>query len=117
VGYVCVILYKRFSKITRPTGDLFAVSRMAGEAVGRWGCFFGGCCHGKPTDLPWAVFQHEALRHPTQVYLSLASAVILALLLCREFRRPLPENGLFYLQGALYSVARFAIEFYRDGTN
>jgi phosphatidylglycerol---prolipoprotein diacylglyceryl transferase len=117
VGYLCVILYKRFSKIERPTGDLFAVSLMAGEAVGRWGCFFGGCCHGKPAELPWSVFQHDSLRHPTQVYLSLVSAVILALLLWREFRRPLPENGLFYLQGALYSVARFVIEFYRDGAN
>jgi prolipoprotein diacylglyceryltransferase len=24
-----------------------------------------------------------------------------------------PENGLFYLQGALYCAARFAIEFFR----
>lgn len=115
VGYVCVVLYKRFSKIERPTGDLFAVSLMAGEAVGRWGCFFGGCCYGKVANLPWSVFQHEAFRHPTQAYLSLASAVILALLLWRELRCPLPENGIFYLQGALYSAARFLIEFYRDG--
>jgi phosphatidylglycerol---prolipoprotein diacylglyceryl transferase len=117
VGYVAVVLYKKFARITRPTGDLFAVAMMAGEAVGRFGCYFGGCCYGKPTALPWAVYQHDAWRHPTQVYLALASSSVLALLLYREFRRPLPENGLFYLQGALYCAARFAVEFWRDGAH
>jgi phosphatidylglycerol:prolipoprotein diacylglycerol transferase len=117
VGYLCVALYKHYAQIRRPTGDLFAVALMAGEAVGRWGCYFGGCCYGKPTDLPWAVFQHEALRHPTQAYLSIATFLILTVLLWYEFRRPLPENGLFYLQGVLYCVARFSIEFYRDGAS
>ena len=115
-GYLAVHLGKRIIGLRRPTGDLFAVALVAGEAVGRWGCYFGGCCYGKPApDLPFAVFQHDALRHPAQIYLSVACAAILAVLLYVEFRRPLPENGLFYLQGVLYSAARFVVEFYREG--
>ncbi len=131
-GYLSVMLAKRLLGIRRPTGDLFAVAICAGEAVGRWGCFFGGCCYGRPTHLPWAVWQHEAYRHPTQIYLSLASLAILLMLLTLECRpqlsgtsrgnssvlwhplHPLPENTIFYVQGALYCVARFCIEFWRD---
>src|SRR5438128_6696554 len=43
-GYISVELYKRRLGIRRPTGDLFAVAICAGEAVGRFGCLFGGCC-------------------------------------------------------------------------
>jgi phosphatidylglycerol---prolipoprotein diacylglyceryl transferase len=112
-GYLTVALFKRALGIRRPTGDLFAVALCAGEAVGRWGCFFGGCCYGKVCLFPWAVAQHGALRHPTQLYLSLACLLILACLLWSARRNP-PENGLFYLQGLLYCGARFAVEFYRE---
>ncbi len=113
-GYLCVILYKRYLGIRRSTGDLFAVAVSAGEAVGRWGCFYGSCCYGKACDQPWAVRQHGELRHPTQLYLSAANALILAVLLGYDRTRP-PENALFYLQGVLYCAARFGIEFFRDG--
>jgi phosphatidylglycerol:prolipoprotein diacylglycerol transferase len=113
-GYLCVILYKRHLGLRRSTGDLFAVAISAGEAVGRWGCFFGGCCYGKACSLPWAVRQHGELRHPTQLYLSAANALILVALWRFDKLRP-PENGLFYLQGTLYCVARFVIEFFRAG--
>ena len=43
-GYLCVALFKKWKMIDMATGDLFAVAMSAGEAVGRWGCFFGGCC-------------------------------------------------------------------------
>jgi phosphatidylglycerol:prolipoprotein diacylglycerol transferase len=112
-GYLCVFLYKRAVGIRRPLGDLFAVAICAGEAVGRWGCYFGGCCYGRPTRVPWAIWQHGAFRHPTQVYLSLACLLILGALWQFERASP-PENGLFYLQGMLYCAARFLIEFWRE---
>jgi prolipoprotein diacylglyceryltransferase len=64
--------------------------------------------------LPWAIRQHGALRHPTQIYMSLAAAAILAALLWYSRRRP-PENALFYMQGTLYCILRFVIEFFRAG--
>lgn len=122
-GYLFVLLAKRLLGINRPTGDLFAVAICAGEAVGRWGCFFGGCCYGKPTTAAWAVWQHNAFRHPAQLYLSLANLLILLILVFlqrwSEDRSKrisgirLPENTLFCVQGALYCVARFLIEFWR----
>lgn len=35
--------------------DILAVGLMLGLAFGRIGCFFSGCCWGKPTDVPWAI--------------------------------------------------------------
>jgi hypothetical protein len=62
VGYAAVVYAKRQLGIRRPTGDLFAVALAAGEAVGRVGCFFAGCCYGKVTTVPWAVHNHGAWR-------------------------------------------------------
>lgn len=114
-GYVAVVLGKRLLGIRRPLGDLFAVALCAGEAVGRWGCFFGGCCYGRSTHVPWAVWQHGAFRHPTQIYLSLACLAILLVLWWFARRTP-PENALFALEGLLYCTARFLIEFWREST-
>jgi phosphatidylglycerol:prolipoprotein diacylglycerol transferase len=112
-GYLTVIVYKRHLGIKRSTGDLFAVAVSAGEAVGRWGCFYGGCCYGKACAVPWAVSQHGAFRHPTQLYLSGANAFIFFILWQLDTKRP-PENTLFYTQGVLYCTARFVIEFFRE---
>jgi phosphatidylglycerol:prolipoprotein diacylglycerol transferase len=113
-GYLAVHLCKWHMGLRRPTGDLFAVALCAGEAIGRLGCFYGGCCYGKRTTLPWAVWQHGAWRHPSQIYLSLSCLFILGMLWLYSRSNPL-ENGLFYLQGLLYCLARFIVEFYRDG--
>ena len=110
-GYLAVMLAKKRLGLVRPTGDLFAVALMAGEAVGRWGCFLGGCCGGCACSLPWAIAGH----HPTQLYLSAACAVIFAVLLLAEKYGKPKENGLWYLQGVLYCPARFIIEFFRAG--
>lgn len=114
-GYLAVHLYKRRIRMTRPLGDLFAFGLSAGEAIGRWGCYFGGCCYGRAVTSPtwWTVHQHGADRYPTQIYLSLAATAIFALLLFLEKRRALPENGLFYLQGFLACAARLVVEHYR----
>src|SRR5689334_6688301 len=37
------------------TCDVFAPGIAVGHVVGRLGCFFAGCCYGKPTTVPWAV--------------------------------------------------------------
>lgn len=114
-GFAAVHYAKWRLGIRRPTGDLFAVAIAAGEAVGRVGCLFAGCCYGKVTTLAWAVHDHGAWRHPTQVYSAVAAGATLALLIVLERRRTLPENGLFYLQGVLLCVSRFGIEFAREG--
>jgi phosphatidylglycerol---prolipoprotein diacylglyceryl transferase len=112
-GYLSVVLAKRALGIRRPTGDLWAVALAGGEAVGRIGCLIGGCCFGKVTAVAWAVHDHGAARHPTQLYLSAAALVTLVVLLAID-RYRLPENTLFYVQGTMLCAARFGIELYRD---
>jgi phosphatidylglycerol:prolipoprotein diacylglycerol transferase len=112
-GWMGVVLAKRYLGIKRGTGDLFALALPAGEAVGRIGCFFNGCCYGTVCDLPWAVEQHGALRHPAQLYTALISLGIFLLLL--KYRAKLPREGdLFKLYLLLFGSSRFLLEFLRQ---
>ena len=68
--------------------DILAPSVALGQAIGRWGCFFAGCCYGIKTDLPWGITFSETKSlaplniplHPTQVYLSLNALFIFMVL-------------------------------------
>jgi phosphatidylglycerol:prolipoprotein diacylglycerol transferase len=95
-----------------------------GQSVGRLGCFAAGCCYGKPAQLPWAVTFRDlyAARtvgtpvdtplHPTQLYESLATLLILLLLLWISARKRFDGQVLLsYL--LVYSGARFGIEYLR----
>jgi phosphatidylglycerol:prolipoprotein diacylglycerol transferase len=81
-AYVTVEVVKAIQGIHIKTGDRFALPLAAAFAVGRWGCFFNGCCYGAPCDLPWAVaFEGvEGLRHPTQIYEAIFHTVSFAVL-------------------------------------
>src|SRR5438552_14530284 len=37
------------------TCDVFAPGIALAHIIGRFGCFFAGCCYGKPTSVPWAI--------------------------------------------------------------
>ena len=113
-GWIAVVLAKRALGLTRPTGDLFALALPAGEAIGRIACFIGGCCYGKAATLAWAVHDHDAWRHPSQLYLSVAAAVSFTALYAIERRVRLPDNALFYAGGVLFCCARFTVDFFRD---
>ncbi len=112
-GWLAVVAMKRHLGIARPTGDLFALAIPAGEAIGRIGCFIGGCCYGRAASVAWAVHDHGAWRHPAQLYLAAAAAIAFAALAALESKRVLPENGLFYFGGVLFCADRFAVEFFR----
>jgi phosphatidylglycerol:prolipoprotein diacylglycerol transferase len=114
-GFLAVVALKRRLGIARPTGDMFALAVTAGEAVGRLGCFVGGCCYGKVATAALAVHDHGAFRQPAQLYSSLAAALSFAFLVWLDRKRVLPENGLLYVQIALFCITRFAIEFVRAG--
>jgi phosphatidylglycerol:prolipoprotein diacylglycerol transferase len=105
--------------------DVFAPGIALGHVVGRLGCFFAGCCFGRPTDVPWAITFHDAYAaqnagtplnqplHPTQLYEAGAELVILLVLLATERRgRPFPGRT-FWGYMFLYAVSRFVIEYYR----
>ena len=107
------------------TCDAFAPGIALGQAVGRIGCLLAGCCYGKPTDLPWAIiFTHplaaanvgtplDVSLHPTQLYESGATLLILGVLLLLERYAPSFTGRTFWTYLLLYPAARFLIEFYR----
>jgi phosphatidylglycerol---prolipoprotein diacylglyceryl transferase len=105
--------------------DVFAPAVALGHVIGRMGCFFAGCCHGRPTDVPWAViFRSEVAAenvgtpiniplHPTQIYEAGAELFILAALLLTERKGRVFPGRTFWSYMLLYGVSRFVIEFYR----
>lgn len=70
-GYLGVEAAKWAFEIKSKTGDSFLIPVAVAIAIGRLGCFFGGCCYGTPTELPWGVVfpsVDSLARHPTQLY-------------------------------------------------
>jgi phosphatidylglycerol:prolipoprotein diacylglycerol transferase len=125
VALITAILYIRHNHLPGlQTCDVFAPGIALGQAIGRIGCFAAGCCWGVETHLPWAVtFKNpEAWRltgvplgiplHPAQLYESLTDAAIL-LMLYWLISRPHPPGTILGWYLALYSSARFGIEFVR----
>jgi phosphatidylglycerol:prolipoprotein diacylglycerol transferase len=106
------------------TADALAPGVVIGQAIGRLGCFAAGCCWGKVCTLPWAVtftdvYASRAVGtpmdtplHPSQLYEALATFLIFAFLLWLAPRKSFHgQVALSYV--ALYSAARFGLEFFR----
>jgi phosphatidylglycerol:prolipoprotein diacylglycerol transferase len=108
------------------TCDVFAPGIALGHVVGRFGCFFAGCCYGKPTTVPWAITFTDPYAasnvgtplnvplHPTQLYEAGAEGLILALLLLTESRGKRFPGRTFWLYMLLYAISRYVIEIFRD---
>lgn len=105
------------------TADLFAPPLALAQAIGRLGCFAAGCCHGRPTTLPWGVkftdpdsLVDEALRgvpiHPVQLYEFLGNLAI-AFVLARLLKKKCAPGRVFAGWLLLYGATRFAWELFR----
>ena len=115
---VCAANKYNFARLA----DIMAPAVAAGQAIGRFGNFFNSEAFGGPTNLPWKMFVAPEFRpvqfagsdffHPTFIYESLGSLLVLWLLL-RLARpdRPAGHIALWYL--ILYSCLRFLAEFFR----
>jgi phosphatidylglycerol---prolipoprotein diacylglyceryl transferase len=125
-GVIVALWYLRRHRMPMWTvTDVFAPGIALGHVVGRMGCFFAGCCYGRPADVPWAVtftspFAAENVGtplhtplHPAQLYEAGAELLILVVLLATERRgRPFPGRT-FWGYMLLYGISRFIIEIYR----
>ena len=89
-----------------------------GHAFGRIGCFFAGCCYGKPTgcvlgvQFPGAYFARLGKVHPTQLYEAAFLFVLFGVLSWLLLKKKFQYTMTVYL--ASYGVVRFLIEFVRD---
>jgi phosphatidylglycerol:prolipoprotein diacylglycerol transferase len=105
--------------------DLAMPALFLASALMRVGCFLTGCCFGAPTDMPWGVrfalnhpFQPwTPPSHPTQLYESGVSLMILAALpwLFRRLKSEPGQGTIALVCGLLFLTERFAIEFFRVG--
>jgi len=99
--------------------DVMAPALALGQGLGRWGCFFAGCCYGKPTDLPWGLsfpaveLCADGTRiHPWPVYESLVDLALCGGLLLLFPRRRF-SGQLFLVYVLVYASARFGLEYLR----
>ena len=97
-----------FWKIT----DICTPSIPLAQAIGRIGCFLRGCCYGIETTLPWGINYLKEIRHPTQIYSSLALLIIFIFLSKQKYKKNF-NGSLFLTYIIIYSVFRFFIEFIR----
>jgi phosphatidylglycerol---prolipoprotein diacylglyceryl transferase len=122
---VALLYIRRVGLPLWTTCDVFAPGIALGHVVGRFGCFFAGCCYGRPTTVPWAITftNPEAAAnvgtplniplHPTQLYEAGAEALILVLLLATESRGRRFAGRTFWLYMLLYAISRYVIEMFR----
>lgn len=114
-GFLAVTVLKRSLKIEQKTGNDIAAPAALGMAVGRIGCFFGGCCYGieSPGILGFD-FGDGVFRYPTQLYEAAFDFGLFLFLLFLKKNRVLQPGILFrYLINA-YLIFRFFIEFIRE---
>lgn len=101
--------------------DLLVPAVAVAHAIGRLGCFFGGCCYGSEWNGPVAVvFTHplapaahpSVARHPVQLY---EAAYLLGLAFVFAFlpRRKFGDGSRFFTYIAWYCIGRIALETFR----
>jgi len=95
--------------------DAFAPAMALAMVIGRIGCFLSGEDGlGKPTDLPWGVWNGSYLAHPAPLYDAVFNLAWFGVMLALR-NHPKMQNGnllKFGLGG--YAVFRFFVEFLRN---
>lgn len=119
-----VVWYMKKKKLPLlSTSDFLIVGLPLGHAFGRVGCFLAGCCHGKPTTLPWGVTftdTHAMVSpdllgvpvHPVQLYEAIGNLVIF-FILHKLYNRPHKNGTVLLAYIVCYGALRFVLEFFR----
>lgn len=120
---VLLVLVRRAARDWRAVVTPLLVAMPAAHAIGRIGCFLGGCCFGVPTPLPWGVRYTHALAlqggapagvavHPVPLYEGALELANFALLLHLHRRGERLERLAATWLGC-YGAQRFLLEFLR----
>ena len=91
--------------------DVTAPGMFLAMTIGRFGCFFGGCCAGRPTSSRWGLWSSDrrlgARRIPTQLLESAAAlSIALSAFLAVWNATPHPSGVVFVGATASYTLAR-----------
>jgi phosphatidylglycerol:prolipoprotein diacylglycerol transferase len=132
-GAFCLYLVYNRQPLLR-YADIFGASLGLGPFIGRWACFFNGCCYGKLSELFWSVrypqyspaynaqwkaglidleLPFSLPVHPFQLYASLA-ALFIFIVASKIYLRYKEKPGITIVSyGLLYGLVRFLVEFFR----
>lgn len=105
-----VIFLKRKRMPVLETCGLFAPYAALGQAIGRIGCFFNGCCYGRESVRGLYFPVHDAVLVPSQLIDALTLFVIFLILRSLSYAKSGAVLS-FYLM--LASLQRFFLEFIR----
>ncbi len=118
------ILIWWFRKHKLPVWEMFDIVGVSGalvHAVGKIGCFMGGCCHGKICNNSFGVVYRDIHSHaeplgvplyPVQLWDSAIIFCALGIMIWMKNRKQF--NGqLFLIYGLVYALGRFLTESYR----
>ncbi len=111
-----VIWYLKKHKIpVLPMLDILAITTLIVHSIGRLGCFFGGCCYGKPTDVFTGIIfptTNGVRVHPSQLYEITTLLIIMGILLYIKKKQQF-KGQIFLLYIIFYAVARNILELFR----
>jgi phosphatidylglycerol:prolipoprotein diacylglycerol transferase len=116
---LATILFAQYKKASLwKLADVIAPSIALGHIFGRFGCLMTGCCYGRPTDLPWAIYfpkDHWTRGvgvHPTEIYEALLNAALYGALMWLYQKKKF-DGQIFaaYLIG--YALLRAFVEMFR----
>jgi len=91
------------------------------QSFGRIGCFFAGCCYGKPCDITVSVqgtsqvplIAFHIYQHPVQLYSALFLFCIFFYLFKRKDNENVPDGQITVQYLMLTSFERFVIDYWR----
>ena len=123
-GLTLVLLARRWKLNVWAVLDMAAIPALLGGGIGRIGCLLSGCCHGKTSDLPWAITYTNPLAHrlhpelpfdalhPAVLY-ELVAVLLIALVLDRFGAVQREQGQITLLWVILYGIARMVVELFR----
>jgi phosphatidylglycerol:prolipoprotein diacylglycerol transferase len=123
LAIVSGIIYVRVKKLNLwRIADIVAPSIVLGLGIARIGCFLNGCCFGLPSHSCLAVtfppnapagYMYPGIPvFPIQLVASVYGFLIFGILLALDRYRRF-DGFTFWLMLALYSIARFTVDFFR----
>lgn len=111
-GMFGVMAVKKVFNINMKLGNVIAPSVALGMSIGRFGCFFNGCCYGIVAAIGFD-FGDGQLRLPTQLFEVAFHFVAFILLVYYKDKVKTP-GILFKLYILCYFIFRFFMEFIRE---
>ncbi|MFC2091321.1 prolipoprotein diacylglyceryl transferase [Elusimicrobiota bacterium] len=121
-GFWVLIWCKKTGVSFWDVADVLSVGLAFAHAMGRIGCFFAGCCYGRPADMFFCItfnkpsslaFPLGTPLHPTQIY-SAGFLLLLSFILSNKLKKKTAGSAsVFGLYLAAYGLFRFFIEFFR----